>query len=295
MEKLKIAILSDIHGNIVALEEAIKDAKTQGVEQYIVLGDLITDLPFTNEIIDKVRDLTPYVVKGNREQYLLEYESTKEDKMWKTIQNKSVCCYYHHLRKDNLEYIRNLKEELTLEIEGVKIKAVHASPDSVTELLYFDTPRMEEIFSELQEDILVYGHNHNSAQYQTKNGKTIAQVGVLGIHNNQIGKPQYTILNCENGQARVEIRTLEYDVQRLKEKIIQVGGLYPEARVWQNLNFLTILKGKDIRRDFCKEAKEKMLSKYHGTYQKGFNSHFESFDDDIYQEVAKEFEPYFLL
>ena len=54
MEKLKIAILSDIHGNIVALEEAIKDAKTQGVEQYIVLGDLITDLPFTNEIIDKL-------------------------------------------------------------------------------------------------------------------------------------------------------------------------------------------------------------------------------------------------
>lgn len=287
--------MSDIHGNIVALEEAIKDASSQGVETYIILGDLITDLPFTDEIIDQVKELTPYVVKGNREEYLLMYENTKEDKKWKTIQNTSVYCYYYHLRKDNIDYIRNLKEQLTLEIEGVTIKAVHASPESSTELLYFDTPRMEETFCKLQEDVLVYGHNHNIAEYQTKNGKTIAQVGVLGIHNNEIGKPQYTILNCENGQVTVEIRTLEYDIEELRKRIIEVGGVYPEARVWQNLNFLTILKGKDVRRDFCKQAKEKMLLKYHGKYPETFDSHFEAYDDDIYQEVAKEFEPYFLL
>lgn len=292
---MKVAVMSDIHGNIVAFEEAIKDASLQGVETYIILGDLITDLPFTDEIIDQVKELTPYVIKGNREEYLLMYERTKEDKKWKTIQNTSVYCYYHHLRKDNIDYIRDLKEQLTLEIEGVTIKAVHASLDSVSELLYFDTPRMEESFCKLQEDVLVYGHNHNIAEYQTKNGKTIAQVGVLGIHNNEIGKPQYTILNCENGQVTVEIRTLEYDIEELRKRIIEVGGVYPEARVWQNLNFLTNLKGKDIRMDFCKQAKEKMLLKYHGKYQKGFDSHFESFDDDIYQEVAKEFEPYFLL
>lgn len=292
---MKVAVLSDIHGNIVALDEAIKDAKMQGAEEYIVLGDLITDLPFTDEVIDKIKELTPYVVKGNREEYLLNYERTRTDKMWKTMQNISVCCYYNHLRKDNLEYIHNLKEQLTVEIEGVKIKAVHASPKNVTELIYFNTPRMEEIFKELQEDILVYGHNHQVANYQTKYGKTIAQVGVLGIHNNGIGKAQYTILSCENGQVDVEIRTLEYDVQRLKNKIIEVGGVYPEARIWQNLNFLTILNGKDIRRDFCIEAKEKMKLRYKGEIPNQFDSHFESFDDDIYKEVAKEFEPYFLL
>lgn len=292
---MKVAVLSDIHGNIIALEEAIKDAKSQGVEKYIVLGDLITDLPFTDEVIDKIRELTPYVIKGNREEYLLNYECTKDDKKWKTLQNNSVCCYYHHLRKDNLEYIHQLKEQLTIEIEGVKIKAVHASPDSVTELIYFDTPRMEEIFQGLQEDILVYGHNHRNAQYQTKKNKTIAQVGTLGMHNNEMGKPQYTILTCENGQVNVQPRTLEYDVEKLKEKIIHIGGLYPEARIWQNLNVLTIVEGKDIRRDFCKRAKEKMQVKYHGDYPNQIDSHFESFDDGIYKEVAKEFEPYFLL
>ncbi|MBO5479397.1 MAG: metallophosphoesterase family protein [Clostridia bacterium] len=292
---MKIAVLSDIHGNIVALEEAIKDAKEQGADKYIVLGDFITDLPFTDEVIDQVKDLTPYVIKGNREEYLLTYERTKKDEKWNTMQNKSVVCYYEHMREDNRDYIRNLPPNLALEFEGVKIKAVHASPDSITELIYFDTPRMEEIFSNLQEDILIYGHNHKVANHQMKNGKIVAQVGVLGIHNNGIGKAQYTILTCKNGQVSLEHRTLEYDTKMLEERIKRVGGLYPEARIWQNLNLLTIVRGKDIRREFCKEANQKMRLKYEGEYPNQFDSHFESFDDEIYKEVAQEFEPYFLL
>ena len=56
---MKIAVLSDLHGNIVAFEEAIKDAKSQGATEFIILGDIITDLPITDEIIDKVKELTP--------------------------------------------------------------------------------------------------------------------------------------------------------------------------------------------------------------------------------------------
>ena len=68
---MRIAVLSDIHANIVALEEVLKDAKEQKVDEYIVLGDIITDLPFTNETIDIIKELTPYVIKGNREEYLI--------------------------------------------------------------------------------------------------------------------------------------------------------------------------------------------------------------------------------
>ena len=54
---MKIAVLSDIHSNIVALEEVLKDAKAQNVDEYIVLGDIITDLPFTDEVIEEVLNL----------------------------------------------------------------------------------------------------------------------------------------------------------------------------------------------------------------------------------------------
>lgn len=292
---MKIAVLSDIHGNIVALEEAIKDARRQGVDEYIVLGDIITDFPFTNEVIDIVKQLTTYVIKGNREEYLLHYEQTKNDKMWKTLQHNSVCCYYHYLRNDNKDYIRNLPEQLKLEFEGVKIKAVHGSPDSITELLYFDTPRMDEVFNNLQEDILLYGHNHNIAKYEKKNNKIVAQVGALGMHNNALGKSQYTILTCEKGKVKVEPRTIDYDINILKEKIKQNGGMYKEAKMWQNLCYCTIATGHDIRKEFCKEAKIEMTQKYQGKLPEGIDKSFNSFDDDVYIKVTNQFEKYILL
>lgn len=292
---MKIAVLSDIHGNMIALEAAIKDAKEQKVEEYIVLGDIITDLPFTDEAIDRVKELTPYVIKGNREQYLLQYEQTKEDAKWKTMQNGSVICYYHHLRKDNIDYIRNLPEQLKLEFDGVTIRAVHGSPYSITELLYFETDLMDKVFSDLQEDVLVYGHNHRIAQYEERKGKIVAQVGTLGMHNNGIGKGQYTILTCKNGKVSIKPRTIDYDKKELKKKIEAVGGVYPEARIWQNLCYYTIANGKDIRREFCYQAKAQMIEKYHGEFPEGFDSHFESFDDDVYKKVAGQFEKYFLL
>lgn len=216
---MKIAVLSDIHGNIVALEEVLKDAKKQDVDEYIVLGDIITDLPFTDEVIDKIRELTPYVIKGNRESYLLTYEDTKEDDKWKTLQAKSVVCYLDHTRQDNIEYMRNLPDNLVLEFEGVKMRAVHGSPYDVAELLYFNTPLMDKVFNELEEDILVYGHNHEKASYKEKDGKIVAQVGTLGMHNNGIGKPQYTIITCENGKASLEVKTIDYDKEELKKRI----------------------------------------------------------------------------
>lgn len=292
---MKIAVLSDIHGNMIALEAAIKDSKKQKVNEYIVLGDIITDLPFTNEAIDYVKELTPYVIKGNREQYLLQYEQTKEDVKWNTMQNGSVICYYNHLRKDNIDYIRNLPEQLKLTFDGVTIRAVHGSPYSITELLYFDTDLMDKVFSNLQEDVLVYGHNHRIAQYEERNGKTVAQVGTLGMHNNGIGKSQYTILTCENGKVSIEPRTIDYDKKELKKKIKDVGGVYPEARIWQNLCYYTIATGEDIRKKFCHQAKAQMIEKYHGKFPQGFDSHFESFDDDVYKKVASQFEEYFLL
>lgn len=292
---MKIAVLSDIHGNIVALEEALKDAKEQNVDEYIVLGDIITDLPFTDEVIDIVKELTPYVIKGNRESYLLTYEQTKEDDKWKTLQSKSVCCYLKYTRQDNIEYMRNLPKNLVLEFEGIKIRAVHGSPYDVAELLYFNTPLMDKVFNELEEDILVYGHNHQPAGYEERNGKIVAQVGTLGMHNNEISKPQYTIITCENGKVKLEVRTVDYDKEELKKRIQDVGGLYKESYEWQNMCYYTLITGKDIRHDFCKIAKEKMITRYKGKCPNPLGYHFISFDDDIYLEVMEQFKKYFLL
>ena len=55
MIKIKVAVISDVHANIVALNEILKDCKINNVDEYMFTGDLINDLPFGNETLDIVK------------------------------------------------------------------------------------------------------------------------------------------------------------------------------------------------------------------------------------------------
>ena len=74
---VKVAIISDIHGNSIALKEVLKDARENGVNEYIFSGDLVNDLPFGNETLEIVKSISKDVLKGNKEQYLIEYDDEK--------------------------------------------------------------------------------------------------------------------------------------------------------------------------------------------------------------------------
>ena len=80
MREIKVAVISDIHGNIVALNEIIKDAKNRKVDGFIASGDLVNELPFGNEVIDKLKEINALAIKGNKELYFIEYEEEKTDK-----------------------------------------------------------------------------------------------------------------------------------------------------------------------------------------------------------------------
>ena len=125
---MKIAIFSDIHGNNLALQEAIKDSKKIGVDHYVVLGDSIGDFPFSNEVIDTIRELTPYVVKGNREQYVIDYEKDKQGEIWQSKQNAQIRYVYQSLSRDSLEYIKTLPESRNVKIGTLSIRIAHGSP-----------------------------------------------------------------------------------------------------------------------------------------------------------------------
>ncbi len=69
---MKIATIADIHGNLFALESVLKDCQRKDIDQFIFLGDYITDGPFSNEVLDQIRRLNGVVVKGNREDLILK-------------------------------------------------------------------------------------------------------------------------------------------------------------------------------------------------------------------------------
>lgn len=295
MVKIKVAILSDIHGNSVALREVIKDARQNNVNEFLVLGDLVNDLPFGNETLGIIKGLTDKVLKGNKEQYLIEYDQEKYD--WSNIQFRTVKFMYNELSKENLEYIKKLPHCMTVEYEGVKLLIAHGSPKSVEEQLHQENRIQLNYYTEnLDADALIFGHTHDKMWYETINNKLVVNAGCLGVSPYYVGMAEYVILNIEKGKINnIDLRLVQYDIEKVKQKIIE-SGILLEDKVLMNLTYDGINGNGMVRYNFFKEAKEEMIKKNGKWYKddaKGIYKYFKLFDDDIWISLAEKYKEYF--
>jgi len=112
----KIAVISDVHCNILSLKLAIDDAEKRGIDYFIFLGDYVTDGIWNNEILEIVRNRGNVVILGNREKYILNYNPLKKDNKG----YKNIAYAYQDLTKDNLEYIKSLNEVEIIKLNGKK-------------------------------------------------------------------------------------------------------------------------------------------------------------------------------
>ena len=296
MVTIKVAIISDIHGNSVALKEVLKDAKLNNVDEYIFSGDLVNDLPFGNETLEIVKSTSDKVLKGNKEQYLIEYEDERYD--WENIQFKNTRFMYDELTEENKAYIRNLPHYMHLEYEGVKILVAHGSPKSVEEQINkWNTELIEKYAKDLEEDVLIFGHTHEKMWYENVENKLIINAGCSGVSPYYIGKAEYVILTINNGKIdNIDLRLIDYDIELVKQKIIE-SGILTVDKVLMNLTYCGMNGNGLARHNFFKEAKMLQLERYGKWYQdgaKGIYTYFKLYDDDIWLDLGKKYEEYFV-
>ena len=296
MVTIKVAIISDIHGNSIALKEVLKDAKNNNVDDYIFSGDLVNDLPFGNETLEIVKSTSDKVLKGNKEQYLIEFEEEKYD--WDNIQFKNTRFMYNELTEENKAYIRNLPHCMHLEYEGVKLLVAHGSPKSVEELLnHRFKDLIEKYVDEIDADTLIFGHTHEAMWYEYINGKLVLNAGCAGVSPHYIGKAEYVILSINNGKIEnIDLRLVDYDIEKVKQKIIE-SGILKEDKVLMNLTFCGINGNGQARSEFFREAKNVQLERSGKWYQegaKGIYTYFKLYDDDIWLNLGKKYEKYFV-
>lgn len=294
MIKIKIAVIADIHGNSVALKEILKDTRKEGVDEYVFLGDLINDFPFGNETLEIVKSISKDVLKGNKEQYLIEYDDAKYE--WPNIQFKNTKYMYNELSKENLEYIKNLPMNMYKEYDGVKILFAHGAPESVEVQIHpEDVDLIDKYTKDLDADALIFGHTHDKMWKEVVNNKLIVNAGCAGVSPYYIGGAEYVVLSIENGKLDVEFKVVKYDVDALKNKIRECGILEHDT-VLMNLTVLGIDGHGKERYSFFKEAKTRMLERNGKWYQddaKGIFKYFKLFDDDIWLDVAAKFKDIF--
>lgn len=294
MIKIKVAVIADIHGNSVALKEILKDARNCGVNEIVYLGDLVNDFPFGNETLALVKGSSNKVLRGNKEQYLIEFDEAKYE--WENIQFKNTRFMYNELSKENLEYIKSLPKSMYIEYEDVKILFAHGSPDSVEVQIHQEDRDLVEKYTEnLDADALIFGHTHDKMWKEVVNNKLVINAGCAGVSPYYIGGAEYVVLDINGKEINADLKVVKYDIELLREKIKECGILN-EDKVFMNLTFCGIDGHGKERYSFFREAKARMLERNGKWYRedaKGIFKYFKLFDDDIWLDLAEKYKEYF--
>lgn len=292
--KIKIAIIADIHGNPVALKEILRDAKENNVDEIIYLGDLVNDFPFGNETLEMVKNSSNKVLRGNKEQYLIEYDEAQYD--WDNIQFRNTRFMYKELSRENLEYIKTLPKSMYVEYEDVRILFAHGSPESVEEQIHpEDRDLIEKYTKNLDADALIFGHTHDKMWKEIVNDKLVINAGCAGVSPYYVGGAEYVLLDINGKNIDVDLRVVNYDIEILRNKIKECGIL-EEDTVFMSLTFLGIDGHGKERYSFFREAKARMVERNGKWYRddaKGIFKYFKLFDDDIWLDVAEKYKEIF--
>ena len=232
---MRIAFISDIHGNANALDAVLKDIQNRQVERVYVLGDIAYRGPEPQRSVDLVRSLDTFVIKGNADEWVVRGVEQGEvpDHVLEMMRLERDWIY-SQMDQESIQYLNDLPTELKLEAEGVHIHAYHATPDNLFDIVL--PHESEELIRTKMmvkdADLYVYAHIHRPF-IRYINGKCIINLGSVGLPFDGLPKASYALIDIHEGSFQTSIVRVDYDIQKTiqqfeesdypnKEKLIQV-------------------------------------------------------------------------
>ncbi len=222
MSLMKIAAVSDIHGNLAALDAVLDDARKQAVDRIVNLGDILSGALYPSQTADRLMALNLPTIKGNHERQLLAGDPAR--------MGPSDRFAHHALSAAQMAWLRDLPVTLR-PVDDVLL--VHGTPSS--DLDYFletvtqkgcriaTRAEVESRAGDAQAALILCGHTHLQRSVQLDDGRLIVNPGSVGLpayedehpfpHRMEAGSPhaRYAIVTKRAAQWDVEFRAVEYD------------------------------------------------------------------------------------
>jgi predicted phosphodiesterase len=250
---MRIAVLSDIHGNLLALEAVLADVQAQGApDAYWVLGDLAAFCPWPTETLARLRALPNVTfLKGNTDRYLVTGQRpvapVRSPEDWAAMpallaeRDANFRWTVERLSYADYEFLRDLPPRLETNVPGYGlIVAVHATPADDETNIRPATPddEIRPHLAGLGARLLLYGHTHCPMD-RTVDGVRIINNGSVGMPLDGDHRAAYVMLDFEGGQCQVTIRRVVYareavlaELERVEHPAQKwVGGVLRNASV----------------------------------------------------------------
>jgi putative phosphoesterase len=233
-----VGFISDIHGNLPALEAVLADLDRRGCDRLICLGDICFG-PQAPECLERVRALGCPVILGNWDSWSIDGFPPADDPVGITLHEIGEW-WAEQLTDEHREFVHTFAPTLELELPGDRrMLCFHGSPHSFSDFIFATTPdeEIEHLFDGYEDAVLVGGHTH--LQMLRRFGSSVmVNPGSVGQPFSQwwpreirVGRwAEYGIVEVVDDVLDVELRRVQFDADALLQ-LLSASGM-PHRRWW---------------------------------------------------------------
>ena len=231
---MRIALFSDIHANLPALEAFFADVENRNVDALYCLGDLVGYNIWPNEIIQEIRKRNIATIAGNHDEAIGNMVNTQKKIDVSVLNNGSISKEFTNqlLTEDNRLFLQTLPRDIRLEFkfntETIIVLLVDGSPNSINEYLFEERPKNEliEMMNASNADILCFGHTHKPfhkiLDIQTNgiiNYKHAINIGSVGKPKDNNPQGCYVILELNKPTSMLDKKSIDIEFIRFDYNI----------------------------------------------------------------------------
>lgn len=231
MAALKIAVFSDVHGNLLALETVLADIQYLGPFNAIVAaGDHCLNGPFPAESFDLVMQFASHVLYGNTDRDIVN--NGKSDPDLGRKKSETIAWTRKQLGKKRLAKLDKLDFEARFDApDGSALLVVHANPHDVDRHIFPDRSDQElhELIGEIDANVLAFGHLHTPFLREL-DGLMLANIASVGIPRDGDRRAAWGEFVWHEGEGwDVSIHRVEYDFLDVVDQIHNSGMPHAQA------------------------------------------------------------------
>lgn len=222
------AFISDIHGNLPALEAAVEDAKARGAGRIVCCGDMTGYGPLPDNVCRFLKKRRIPTIIGNYDQKVIEVAKQGKSAAaeMKSKKLKILMWTVENTSKQSLNYLAGLPAHIEPQLPtGHKVLVVHGSPLSVNDAIYPSITRqgLDTKLGDALPDILVCGHTHIPF-VKRFTGILVVNCGSVGHPVDGDPRPSYALVRTEKGvETRGSIIRFDYDRKRTLTALKKAG------------------------------------------------------------------------
>jgi len=236
---MRIALLSDIHGNLIALECVLAEITREAPDQIVCLGDIAEGGPQPHAVVERLQHLGCPIVMGNTDLRLSSprLDEPRTPDLAPSYAMELWCV--DQLTAADRAFIQTFPLMIALPLDHeISLLAFHGSPQATTDMLLASTPEPElsDLLGDSHATILAGGHTHVQLVRRYRD-MVIVNPGSVGLPFEQpvaggpICRPpwaEYAIVSVGQGRVSIDLRRTPIPIEPLLESVAHSGMPYPE-------------------------------------------------------------------